>query len=619
MNRLKTLTVNGKTYEVASVKPAASVTLRANSWSGSGTSYSQVVAISDVTSSTKVDLQPTATQLAEFHHAVLALVAENDGGTVTVYAIGDKPTKDYTIQITKTEVTGVGKIRGNTVGTSMPRTDFNQTDSSKADYLVGREKIVQTVNGTEPDENGNVEITIPDSPQIENQVQVFYMSQSVDYPVSGFVTLSVPKNLLSNGGLGIKTDDILISTNGTVCKVTTVYSNAVNCNPIGTIGGNSEDQIIATLEAYLAENPISGETQYLHIKYSDNGERFTGTLDNLVTDLSRWESGYYGKNKVECAYAICLPEFIDNSNAFTAYRHSFVREGYTLRVTNYSTDELSSFMHHIAYTGNSNRDSTHTGKFLRLSIEATDTSATYETIIADIEANGFPVVFGPLRDYGEVPGAYVGLLLDSNEEDSLAFRLYTWIKLGGGDVDLSGYAQKSEIPTKVSQLENDRGYLTEHQSLAEYAKTSDIPTKPEDIGAQPSGNYLTEIPSGYATEEFVKNKIAEAELGGEDVDLSGYAQKSELPTKVSQLENDSGYLTEHQDISGKLDASELTMAINTALAQAKASGEFDGKPGEKGDPGKTPEKGTDYFTDADKNEMVNAVLSALPTWTGGSY
>lgn len=85
--------------------------------------------------------------------------------------------------------------------------------------------------------------------------------------------------------------------------------------------------------------------------------------------------------------------------------------------------------------------------------------------------------------------------------------------------------------------------------------------------------------TGYATEEFVKNKIAEAELGGEEVDLSGYAQKSELPTKVSQLENDRGYLTEHQDISGKLDASELPTAINTALTQAKTSGEFDGEDG----------------------------------------
>lgn len=43
------------------------------------------------------------------------------------------------------------------------------------------------------------------------------------------------------------------------------------------------------------------------------------------------------------------------------------------------------------------------------------------------------------------------------------------------------------------------------------------------------------------------------------------------------------------------------------------------KNGKTGAPGKTPEKGTDYFTVADKAEMVNSVLSALPTWNGGSY
>ena len=32
-----------------------------------------------------------------------------------------------------------------------------------------------------------------------------------------------------------------------------------------------------------------------------------------------------------------------------------------------------------------------------------------------------------------------------------------------------------EVPTKVSELENDKGYLTEHQSLADYAKKSEIP------------------------------------------------------------------------------------------------------------------------------------------------
>lgn len=38
--------------------------------------------------------------------------------------------------------------------------------------------------------------------------------------------------------------------------------------------------------------------------------------------------------------------------------------------------------------------------------------------------------------------------------------------------------------------------------------------------------------------------------------------------------------------------------------------------GEKGDPGKTPVKGIDYFTDAEKKEMVSEVLAALPVYNG---
>lgn len=34
------------------------------------------------------------------------------------------------------------------------------------------------------------------------------------------------------------------------------------------------------------------------------------------------------------------------------------------------------------------------------------------------------------------------------------------------------FAKKSDVPTKVSQLSNDSGYLTQHQSLDEYVKTS---------------------------------------------------------------------------------------------------------------------------------------------------
>ena len=41
--------------------------------------------------------------------------------------------------------------------------------------------------------------------------------------------------------------------------------------------------------------------------------------------------------------------------------------------------------------------------------------------------------------------------------------------------------------------------------------------------------------------------------------------------------------------------------------------------GLKGDKGDTPVKGTDYWTEADKAEIVADTLAALPKWTGGNY
>lgn len=44
-----------------------------------------------------------------------------------------------------------------------------------------------------------------------------------------------------------------------------------------------------------------------------------------------------------------------------------------------------------------------------------------------------------------------------------------------------------------------------------------------------------------------------------------------------------------------------------------------GLKGDKGADGKTPVRGTDYWTETDKAEIVTDTLAALPKWTGGSY
>ena len=80
------------------------VNLFASAWVGERSPYSQVVEIEGVTENSQVDLTPSIEQLVIFYEKDLGFVTENEDGVVTVYAIGQKPENDYSIQVTITEV-----------------------------------------------------------------------------------------------------------------------------------------------------------------------------------------------------------------------------------------------------------------------------------------------------------------------------------------------------------------------------------------------------------------------------------------------------------------------------------------------------------------------------------
>lgn len=106
-------TLNGSIYmsrekevgKLANAPKIGYVTLLASAWTGEEKLYHQVVEIEGVTENSQVDLTPSVEQLLVFYDKDLAFVTENEGGVVTVYAIGQKPANDYTIQVTITEVT----------------------------------------------------------------------------------------------------------------------------------------------------------------------------------------------------------------------------------------------------------------------------------------------------------------------------------------------------------------------------------------------------------------------------------------------------------------------------------------------------------------------------------
>lgn len=157
--------------------------------------------------------------------------------------------------------------------------------------------------------------------------------------------------------------------------------------------------------------------------------------------------------------------------------------------------------------------------------------------------------------------------------------------------------------------------------------------------------------TSLATEDYVNDAIANLVNSAPDA-------LNTLDELAAALGDDANFATTvTNQIAGKLDASALTGAINDALAQAKASGEFngvDGKngkdgtngvsathswngttltvtsasgtssadlKGDKGDegdpgaPGYTPVRGTDYWTDADKAEIKAYIDDNMPEGT----
>lgn len=222
--------------------------------------------------------------------------------------------------------------------------------------------------------------------------------------------------------------------------------------------------------------------------------------------------------------------------------------------------------------------------------------------------------------------------------------------------DVGALPSSTKIPAKTSDLTNDSGFITGYTetdpTVPSWAKAATKPTyTASEVGALPS---TTKIPSALSdlTTDTTHRVVTDAEKNA----WNAKAEASAIPTKVSQLDNDSKFLTSFTESDPTVPAwakasskpsytksevglsnvdnvkqysasnppviaqatapsdtsvvwvdtddnyvDEFQDAVNLALAQAKESGEF------------TPVKGVDYWTTADQEAIVQQVITALGT------
>ena len=151
----------------------------------------------------------------------------------------------------------------------------------------------------------------------------------------------------------------------------------------------------------------------------------------------------------------------------------------------------------------------------------------------------------------------VTALLNSIKVDLTGYATETWVKEAINAIKFPEEYDDTElrnlINNKADRIHTHDQYLTKQQALAEYAKKSELFSGDyNDLSNKPV------IPSieGLATENYVKNAIAEAELNDKEVDLTGYATKDDVAEAISKIEFPTTDLSNYynkQEIDAKIE------------------------------------------------------------------
>lgn len=146
---------------------------------------------------------------------------------------------------------------------------------------------------------------------------------------------------------------------------------------------------------------------------------------------------------------------------------------------------------------------------------------------------------------------------------------------------------------------------------------TDISTKVEQLMAAKHSHSNKAV-----LDKFAESKDGKPTYDGKALGGGGASTAEGVSYTNTQLPNAANVKTALDEIVPKSHshANKDTLdLLSAADGKLKYNGSDVGLKGADGKDGKTPVKGTDYWTAADKAEIVNDTLAALPKWTGGNY
>lgn len=425
--------------------------------------FSQALAILDITPKSRLDLQPSVDMLAEFTALNLIFVTENKNCVITVYSIGNKPSKTYKMQATIVETEVVVEDITEVVGTTVVApaadvvkyTEQTLTDEQQAqvrtnigvdvlldnlhDTLVGGSTVngnikidgVETVVYTHPDKHSISDVTnLQDTINaVNNKFENYVLTSaytadktSIEENITHRYTKGEVDGLLNEK---VSTHNTAIDTHNDIRLLIEALTQRLN-----TVANSDDINLdqLSEIVAYIKNNKslIEGVTT--------NKVNVSDIVDNLTTNVVN--------KPLSAAQGVAVKTQIDGlQQSFDTHEHNDVYYTESEIDALLTTKANLSHGEHVTYS-----------ESMPL-MNGTASAGTSLTVAHSDHRHPIDTSRASASDLSSHIQTHAPINAQANVIET--------IKVNGVEQGVTNKVVDITMPTKVSDLENDEKYLTQ--------------------------------------------------------------------------------------------------------------------------------------------------------------